>query len=233
MDRETERYLDRWWANLFGVPVEHLWRSVTVLPHTALDGYAGWFAAHRADGAHVSAPSGAPAEVVSRLAASTANLLTGSDFWARFADDVGGRLVGPSRHLYLDADPGPDPGVVAVDPQELEGLRDLVDPAEWEESGLGDEEVSHGFAWYEGGRLLAASALSDFDDRPRDVCVLVAPKARGRRLADRVARTAASYAVREHRVARWTARETNQASLAVADRLGFETWCTQLAVRAG
>jgi hypothetical protein len=40
-----------------------------------------------------------------------------------------------------------------------------------------------------------------------------------------------SYAVSVHGFARWRARTTNRGSLGAAQRLGFEPWCTQLAIR--
>ena len=46
-----------------------------------------------------------------------------------------------------------------------------------------------------------------------------------------VGRAAASYAVSRHGLARWRARTTNSASIGAARRLGFEPWCTQLAIR--
>ena len=78
---------------------------------------------------------------------------------------------------------------------------------------------------------MAASNLNLWDGLPRDVGVLVAPEARGRRLAPVVAQHAASYAIAEHGLARWGARNTNSGSLATARRLGFTAYCTQLALR--
>ena len=40
-----------------------------------------------------------------------------------------------------------------------------------------------------------------------------------------------SYAVTHHEVARWRGRTTNRGSIGAARRLGFEPWCTQLAIR--
>jgi RimJ/RimL family protein N-acetyltransferase len=84
---------------------------------------------------------------------------------------------------------------------------------------------------YLDGRLVAAANLTSYADAPRDVGVLVVPDARGRRLVDEVGRAAASYAVSRHGFARWRARTTNRGSLGAGQRLGFEPWCTQLAIR--
>ncbi|MCW2764465.1 MAG: Acetyltransferase protein, partial [Nocardioides sp.] len=65
---------------------------------------------------------------------------------------------------------------------------------------------------------MAAAILTDFAGSVRDVGVLVAPGARGRGLATRVGAQAASYAIANSGLARWRARVTNDASLAVATR---------------
>ena len=46
-----------------------------------------------------------------------------------------------------------------------------------------------------------------------------------------VARHAASYALTQHGLARWGGRDTDAASPATARRLGFEAFCSPLAVR--
>jgi GNAT superfamily N-acetyltransferase len=139
-------------------------------------------------------------------------------------------MIGPSTHAYLDTDPGPVPGVVAVEESALGSLRALVDAQEWDEAG-GNDEPAVRFGWYDDGGLVAASSLGDFDGLPRDIGMLVAPSWRGRGLSTSLGRHAASFAVREYGLARWCARNTNAASLATAGRLGFEPCCTQLALR--
>lgn len=228
----TGTYVDAWWANLMGVAPEQLWRSVTASRHTLLGDYTGWFVSWRASGAHVSAPATASRDLLDELAATDREDVSTEVFWSDFAARVGGELVGPATHHYLDVDPGPDPGVVAVEVATAATLRDLVTPGEWWESGFADEDVTHAFAVAEDSHVVAASSLSTWAGEPRDVCVLVAPNARGRRLVDRVGRGAASYAIREHGLARWVARDDNTASMQAAARLGFEPWCHQLAVRA-
>lgn len=151
-------------------------------------------------------------------------------YWHDLADRLGLVLIGPSTHHYLDVDPGQSPGVVRVSPAEVAALRAGVSEAEWQESGFADD-VALCFGRYDDGLLVAAATLTSFAGNPCDVGVLVAPAARGRRLVDEVGRTAASYAVEHHALARWRARTINRGSLEAALRLGFEPWCTQLAIR--
>nr|WP_246416075.1 GNAT family N-acetyltransferase [Nocardioides luti] len=212
--------VDTWWCDLFGITRDELWQAATVQPHGRLEGYAGLFVAWRDHGVHVSAPQSA--EVVP---------LPPPDSWTSYAASIGGTVIGPATHHYLDVDPGPDPRVVRVEVADLAELRAVVTDEEWWESGSSDDDVEVAFGLVEDGALVAAASLSPYAGSPRDLGVLVAPSHRGRRLVDAVGRTAASYAIREHRVARWVARTANTASMAAAARLGFEPWCEQLAVR--
>ena len=225
--------VDRWWADLFGAAPAELWQAPTVRPHSVLGDYPGWFVAWRDRGVHVSAPAGTREETLSALLTTTPQTLASSEFWASLAERHGLVVRGPATHHFLDVDPGADTAVEVdeVDPDEVDALRDLVGADDWEESALGSDERSHGFVVREGTTLLAAAILRPFADHPRDIGVLVAPDARGRGLGALVGRAAASYAVREHGFARWPCRTDNAPSLAVARRLGFEPWCTQLAVR--
>jgi RimJ/RimL family protein N-acetyltransferase len=139
-------------------------------------------------------------------------------------------VIGPSTHHYLDEDPGTPATVARIEPSELGPMREAVTPDEWEESGFADDAPVW-FGCHADGQLVAAANLTTYADAPLDVGVLVVPDARGRRLVDEVGRAAASYAVSRSGFARWRARTTNRGSLGAAQRLGFEPWCTQLAIR--
>lgn len=224
------RFVDDWWSELFGVTGVDLWDATTVRRHGLLADYTGWLVAWRHDGVHVSAPASADDATLERLASTDVEALSTQGFWSTFADSVSGRLIGPATHHYLDVDPGADPAVAQVEPVEAEQLRPLVSDEEWWEAGFQDD-VTHAFVLREEDDVVAVANLSGWADEPRDIGVLVLPDARGRQLVDRIGRTAASYAVREHAVARWVARNANTGSVSAARRLGFEPWCTQLAIR--
>lgn len=230
VQRQTEDYLDEWWAERFSVARTALWRSFTTMPHGTLGDYPGYFVAWRGDGVHVSLPTTADPDAVNALGQQAIATLQEPSFWRGFAESIGLSLIGPSTHAYLDRDPGTDARVEPVDASVLASLEERVPEEDWRESGFADAPPL-AFGLHEDGVLVAASNLHLFGDRPRDVGVLVAPEGRGRGLAAVVARRAASHAVREHGLARWGARNTNVASLATARRLGFEPWCTQLAIR--
>ena len=230
MRQQTRQLVDESWTDLFGIDPDALWSGVTVRPHGRLGGYAGVMVAWRGTGVHVSAPASRSAEIAQSLATQGIRDLQTPEFWSEFARSVGLDVIGPSTHHYLDEDPGMPAAVVRIEPSELARLRAAVTLEEWEESGLaGDAQVW--FGCHTDGRLVAAANLTSYADAPRDVGVLVVPDARGRRLVDEVGRAAASYAVSRHGLARWRARTTNRGSIGAAQRLGFEPWCTQLAIR--
>lgn len=249
MHPATAAAVDRSYARVFGVDEEDLWCDLTVRTHRRLGDYPGWYVAWRGEGVHVSSPVDAPAVDAGMLAGCEIPELQDVAFWRRFADERGLRLVGPATHTYLDADPlarggrvgdgpadgdgagdGDGDGVVALDAAQREQLRTTVPAADWEEAGWADRPA---LAWglVVEGRVVAAANLRPVDGAPLDVGVLVAPAHRGRGLAERVGRHAASWAVRHHGHARWSSRDDNAASLATARRIGFETWCAQVAVR--
>jgi GNAT superfamily N-acetyltransferase len=226
---ETRSAVDAWWRDVFDIDQE-LWSSVSVVhPHRRLGDYEGWYVAWRGAGVHVSAPSTAEVDEVSSLAAQPAIALQAVEFWHAFAQQRGMVVIGPGVHRYLDVDPQPIDRVDLVSPESLRALRDRVAAEDWDESGFEDaldEPDTVAFATDDGGAV-----LTELDGAPRNIGLLVTTDARGAGLGTALGRAAASYAVRRHGYARWRCRDTNVPSARAAERLGFEPYATQLAVR--
>lgn len=230
MRHQSRVFVDESWADLFGIEPHALWSGVTVRAHGTLGDYAGLFVAWRGEGVHVSVPASRSSEIAESLAAQGIRDLQTPEFWSAYARSIDLDVIGPSTHHYLDEDPGMSAAVVRIEASDAHGMRQSVPAHEWEESGFADDaQVCFGFS--ADGHLVAAANLTSYAEAPRDVGVLVVPDARGQRLVDEVGRAAASYAVSRHGLARWRARTSNLASLGAAHRLGFEPWCTQLAIR--
>ena len=231
MHDSTLSTLREYYAGVFGIKHSEVWQAVTVRTHVGrLEGYEGSYVAWRGSGVHVSTPPDLDAEAEHVLRTEAAATLQDRDFWDRFAKARDLSVVGPSMHAYLDRDPGPVERVVPVTEADLESLRASATAADWTESGW-DDRPPHMFGIHHDGRLVAAANLNPFHGEPRDVGVLVAPDMRGHGLSVEVAQHAASFAIRTHGFARWGARDNNAASVAGARRLGFDKWCSQLAVR--
>ncbi len=231
MRDHTRRDVEQWWRDVFGVR-DALWSDVTVLhPHGHLGDYDGWYVAWRDRGVHVSAPSSADADEVASLAGEAPLALQSVEFWHEFARQRGLVVIGPGVHRYLDDDPGPVDGVRVVARDSLRALRDEVSEHDWWESGFDDalsEPTAVAFATDGGGAV-----LTELAGAPRNIGLLVAEGARGAGLGTVLGRAAASYAVTRHRYARWRCRDGNVPSVRAAERLGFEPYATQLAVRSG
>ena len=231
--RECTRLdVEQWWRDVFDVRAE-LWSTLTVLhPHALLDDYEGWYVAWRGNGVHISAPSTAADDEVAALNSRPAPSLQTAEFWQAFADRRDLELVGPSTHFYLDVDPGPSSALVRLGADDLRRLEALVTPQEWSEGGMAHVPPI-AFGIVENGLTVATAGLHDWRGVPSDLGVVVAPSHRGRGLGAVVAGHAASYAVRAQGIARWRAATANVASTRTAQRLGFEPYATQLAVRRG
>jgi GNAT superfamily N-acetyltransferase len=229
MRERTRDQVEQWWRDVFDVR-DALWSKVTVQhPHGFLGDYVGWYVAWRDSGVHVSAPSTADVDAVASLSEESAISLQAVEFWHAFARQRGLTVIGPGVHHYLDDDPGRSDEVEQVAPQQLLALRDLVAEDDWDESGFEEALTESGavaFAVSGGGAV-----LTELAGAPRNIGLLVAEDARGAGLGTMLGRTAASYAVRSHGYARWRCRDTNVPSVRTAQRLGFEPYATQLAVR--
>lgn len=238
----TRTAVEDFWRDTFDLEVDELWNDVTVRPHTRLGSYPGWYVAWRGDGVHISAPPTAAASDAAALANESPVDLRRVEFWNAFALQRSMHLIGPAAHHYLDQDPGVPEDVEQVDPVRLTLLRDAVSIEDWDECGIQDALDDGGEAlavWGATGRadrpwvpaLLGGAVLTETAGAHRDVGLLVAADARGRGIGSQLGRAAASYAVQWHGWARWTARTANVASLRTAERLGFERYATQLAIR--
>jgi GNAT superfamily N-acetyltransferase len=226
---DTLRDVERWWRSQLGVGDE-LWTTCTVQRRTGgEEDDRGWFVAWRQDGVHVVAPTAVAAERASSLRQLSAAELRRPELWRALARDLGAELVGPNVYRYLDQDPGPAPGVREVAPSQLHGLGMGVEPEDLWESGFDVHLDAPGvvaFATDGGGAV-----LTPVDGAPRNVALLVAPEARGRGVGTALGRAAASYAVRHHGWSRWRSADGNLASARAAQRIGFEVYAHQLALR--
>jgi RimJ/RimL family protein N-acetyltransferase len=168
--------------------------------------------------------------------------LSGVDAGVAFTADAlrrlvgsGARVDGPSWHSYVTEQTfrgGADPAVEPIDggdPSLLAFLEDN-DIAEWAESGFplqpgsADAQTTRFWVLREGRRIVAAGNMTEWRGLPADVGVLTHPNVRGQGLATRLAGTMVADMLPTVEVARYRALATNHASLAVALRLGFESY---------
>jgi RimJ/RimL family protein N-acetyltransferase len=198
-----------------------------------LSDYPGIYAILRHEKAYVSAPADLVAPI--RHWNPTTARVADPDWWHRHLPDW--LILGPSVHGFTDSSPaidiqGPPVHVEPTTPDRLLDLYAEVDPAEWAESGFAGDDIA--LAWRASddiGRTIAAANLTPFDGSPTDVGVLTGSTMRRHGAATAIAAVATGYAVREFGIARWRALTTNNASLRIAERLGFEPDSVQIALR--
>lgn len=228
--------LEAWWEDVFGST--NLWTGYELRDHAGrLAGFEGVYAARKGDAVEISLPDHLPEFVRHELAsagvpARRRGPIGDPTWWERVAP--GWDVLGPARHYYLDsADHLSVPAAVA--PIDLTdevrfSLSRLTEQDEWDEAGL-DDALGAAFGIVDDDGPVAVAALGTFRDAPADVRVLVRPDSRGHGHGYAVAAAATRHAVAEHQIARWRCREANLGSLALARRLGFHWWCSQIAAK--
>ena len=168
--------------------------------------------------------------------------LAGLDARAAFTSDTLRRLVGsgaqidgPSWHSYVDARCFLGTADHSVQPADgdLTPLLEFLDGNDFAERGesgfprvLGsaDPETTRFWILREDDRVVAAGNMTDWRGLPADVGVLTEPSRRGQGLARRLVGTMVADALPAVAVVRYRALASNVASLALAQRLGFEPY---------
>ena len=142
---------------------------------------------------------------------------------------------GPSWHTYADDRSflgTTDNAAQAVDGDDTSLLAFLErnDLADWAESGFpldpssADDETTRFWILREDDRVFAAGNMTDWRGHPADVGVLTEPSQRRRGLAGRLVGAMVADALPQVGVVRYRALASNVASIAVAQRLGFEPY---------
>jgi GNAT superfamily N-acetyltransferase len=219
--------VDEYWADVFGCPIEQLWRPGCSVSASDMPG--AYVLAHD-DSCRIAAP----ASWVAALADATRDL-TAADamtpqLWSDLLPDVTA-VLGPSVHAYLDsAHDLPNTGsVMEVDLDALTELRTACPPAEWAEGGFGDDGCFFGL--YDRGTLVAAGNLTDWRGVPSDIGLITHPDHRGHGYGMRLGAHAARIAIANAGIARYRALADNRASRRIARRLGFVEYGGNLMIR--
>ena len=186
-----------------------------------------------------------PAHEVGSARAALAGLDARAAFTARtlrtlVGDDA--QVDGPSWHTYVDdrsflgtADDLAQP--VDGDETSLLAFLDGIDPADTAESGFprdpssADAETNRFWVLQEDDLVVAAGNMTEWRGLPSDVGVLTEPSQRGRGFASRLVGTIVADALLVAGVVRYRALASYGASLAVAERLGFEPYGQNLRAR--
>lgn len=233
---ETGGAIDRHWARSFGLPIGALPVAGTVVvPHAALTGWSGVFLLRREDACVISAP----ADLVEPIRGALGGLPAYEAFWAdRLRRVIGRRLagvIGPAWLGYADSsDLRPvesQAGLLrAGDRAALLELRRACDAEAWEHSGI-EVDRPPVFGLYVDRTLVSAGMLHETHDGIQNVGIITHPHHRGRGYATQVTSAVSLHGVRLGRILQYRTLESNDASLRVAQRLGYHPWGRTLSIR--
>jgi hypothetical protein len=221
--RFTE-HVDRFWADAFGIEHVH-GESVRVVTHAPMfAGYVGIYVLRLGPTVLISAPPSHEAH---------ANEIAGGRDVHDVASSLGWGVLGPSQHAYLHRGDHAAPAVPTTRPvsvEDLEPLRAVVPPEEWSEGGFG-HDVDVVWGSFDGDDIVAAGNLTDFAGVPADIGLVTHPDHRCRGHGLRLTQDMCTEAFAQTDVVRYRALTTNNASLAVARRAGFEAYGENVALR--
>lgn len=234
------------WRELAGVPVEFAAPGAVVIAPRSRLCPPGWSGIVRiGDAAVVTAPDARCAEALGAAVRrpAYAELTDPVQLGAALSGTAAPVLevLGPATLSYLDrdsfvpalpAEAGTTVERAAPDDIAMTALLVGVGKGDADESGL-DEITSPAFLLREGpggaGDVVAAAGYTTWPRAVAQLCVLVAPHRRGRRLARTVASAAVSHAIGAGLLPQWRARP--YPSRRVAAALGFRELGSQVSVR--
>ena len=243
----TRGIVDAYWAAFFGCDREALRppRALAV-PHAGAADYAGAFAVEFGGAPLVSLPASLVNELGPRMGTwESATIHDPSKAIEAAAIAFGTRaheVIGPAYLGYADdgtlgtgcrcAD-----GVLvrllsASDVLAVEALRDACTPREWEHGGseLGLHPAAGAFV---AGELTALAGYEVWGGRIAHLAVLAHPGARGRGYARAAVAAVARHALDHALIPQYRTLDSNHASRAIADSLGFVRVATSVAVKFG
>lgn len=206
-----------------------------VVPHAGLANYAGAWLFLRGSSAVISVPAALVDETAARAQALRAQDLHDSAaalFGERIERAIGPVFLGwlePSR--FRRPEPRREVRALAADDRPaLVRLAEACGPNDWEASAIdpGEPGLVGAFA---GGELVAAAKVRAWQAKVGDLGVATHPAHRARGHAS----AAAAEIIARHLTDDWLllyqTLDANTASLALARRLGFERYATNLALR--
>jgi ribosomal protein S18 acetylase RimI-like enzyme len=206
---------------------------VVVTTHAALASYRGlWlFVCGRA--AVVSAPTDWRAAAERAFGSAQSSELLSREYVLHALGGAVATIVGPSYQGWLPPAhfrPLAHEGVRILAGGERAAVAELrasVSPEDWEHGGI-DPDGPEIFAAFDGNGVTALGQLRAHGGRASDPCVITRPAARGQGSAVRVVSAMVERALAADRLVLYQTLRSNAPALAIARRLGFESYATLL-----
>jgi GNAT superfamily N-acetyltransferase len=228
---------DAFWAEFFGIEPERLREeSMLVVKHARLGAYSGiWFFTREASRI-VSAPEAWVEPLRARSGEIAAAGLPGPEL---LRDLIGGdpeRVIGPTYQGSLVS--GAFRGVrdarvrrlQAADDEAVAALRAACSELDWDHSGLSGASEPR-FGSFADGQLVAMGGLEGWSVDIANPGVLCHPAHRRRGHATAIVSAVVERAIADGKLMLYQTLLANEASVAIATRLGFAQYASHLAVR--
>ncbi|WP_146792628.1 GNAT family N-acetyltransferase [Agrococcus baldri] len=142
----------------------------------------------------------------------------------------GSRAIGSANLLFTGVRPAhPAHEVAEASSLDVATVGAALPEEEWAEAGV--QQMEHRWAVHDGAGPVAVAGFQRWHGSVAHLGVAVAPDRRGQGYADSAAARAVTAAIDAGLIAQWRCRVGNDASLRLADRLGFTRLGRQSTVR--
>jgi len=228
----TVAIANAYWAAHFGcLPEELFAKPFLVITHGAdLADYCGAFALFRGDAAIASIPSDRAAVLRTLLSGLSDGCSAGG--FASALSPVASKVIGPAYVGYAATVAPPTYAARALGHGEITAVRELqqsCDPFEWEHGGGSVESPSSGV--FIDGQLVSLASYEVWGGTIAHISVITRRDFRNRGFGRSTVAHVAERAIRAGLLPQYRTLESNQASIRVAESLGFQYFATSMAVR--
>ena len=154
--------------------------------------------------------------------------------WHAMADLTIHSALGPVLHHYRDEPEGLRELAAGrrINPSDAEAIAELhkaVPDQEWTAAGFTAGPTVL-FGIFEGDSMMAGANLTYGPDAATDIGIVVHPEAHGKGYGVQIAAAAAHQAIKMRGIARFRVLATSSSTLAIASKLGFESYGRNLTV---
>lgn len=232
--------IDKYWNNFFGLEDNELTkRGIIITPHNYLDGYNGVWIFQRENQIILSVESKMIDKLRSKIKekqANETNLFSRSYIEYLFGKDVD-RIIGPVYQGYYDDELRSwqiSEKVKQINFMDHPDLADELsrtgDDDGWAHSGI-NSDIDGMYGFFHEGKLESISCYKMLRGDVGFVGIYTNPKFRGKGFSYEVAKRVVKELSERDKLIRYQTLKSNKASIKIANKLGFEEYGNNIAIR--
>lgn len=242
LDRDVLEVADRWWARDFACPPDDLRPAGTHVQEHAgtLVGATGIWILVVGSSPRISLPSAAMDLLANRASGWSRSLVADASALAaevrplEVEKIVGPAFIGYGTAQTLDLSPATEGReLTPADDVAVARLRAVCGAEEWEHGGSDHHAVPTFGCMNDRGDVLALAGYKAWGEEIAHISIVSAPRQRGRGLGSAAVACAARHALDAGLVPQYRTLASNEPSMGVARRLGFERYGFSVFVRLG